>query len=283
MQYDREEYTRDMKTPLAHSVVVVTGGASGIGKEIVNQLVRKNARVIIVGRTRKTGHSFQKELKKQGFNVDFEHVDMTHQKDVEKMIDRIVKKYGMIDYFYNNAGIFMGGEIRDTKIEHWHEVAHNNIDATMNGTHYAYQQMIKQGFGHIVNVASAAGLFPVPAMGIYGSTKFMIVGLTHTLRNEAKAFGVNVSVVCPTIVNTPLYDTAIYNKVDAGKALKTRGTLQTAEVAAKKIIRGVRRNRAVIHTSFVTHATWLLYRIVPGIYNLAARRILKVYRKKLRA
>ena len=272
-----------MKLPFAHSVVVVTGGASGIGKEIVNQMVDKGARVIVVGRTRKTGVKFVKELKKRGYDVDFEHVDMTKQKDVRLMINRIVKKYGMIDYFYNNAGIFMGGEIRDTKIENWHEVANNNIFSTMNGSHYAYQQMIKQGFGHIVNVASAAGLFPVPAMGIYGSTKFAIVGLSNALRNEAKAFGVQVSVVCPTVVNTPLYDTALYNKVDTDTALKNRSSLQTPEVAAKKIIRGVRRNKAVIHTSLTTSATWVLYRIAPGIYNVAARRILKVYRKKLRA
>jgi len=271
-----------MKLPFAHSVVVVTGGASGIGKEIVNQMVDKGARVVIVGRTRKTGHAFVKELKKRGHDVDFEHVDMTKEKDVKSMIDRIVKKYGMIDYFYNNAGIFMGGEIRDTKIENWHEVTQNNIFSTMNGSHYAYQQMIKQGFGHIINVASAAGLFPVPAMGIYGSTKFAIVGLTYALRNEAKAFGVNVSVVCPTIVNTPLYDTAIYNHVDADKALKSRGTLQTPEVAAKKIMRGVKRNRAVIHTSIATHVTWILYRVTPGLYNFGARRILKAYRAKLR-
>lgn len=271
-----------MKLPFENSVVVVTGGASGIGKEIVNQMVSEGARVVIVGRTRKTGVRFVKELKKRGYSVDFEQVDMTHQKDVQQLVERIVKKYGMIDYFYNNAGIFMGGEIRDTAIENWHEVANNNILATMNGTHYAYQQMLRQGFGHIVNVASAAGLFPVPVMGIYGSTKFAIVGFTNALRNEAKEFGINVSVVCPTIVNTPLYDTAIYNKVDAKKALKTRDSLQTPEVAAKKIIRGVRRNKAVIHTSCMTHATWVLYRIAPWAYNLGVRRILKVYRAKLR-
>lgn len=272
-----------MHTSYSDKVVVVTGGASGIGKEIVSQLADKGSRVVIVGRTRKTGVQFVKELKKRGHAVDFELVDMTHEKDVKHMFKRIVATYGKIDYFYNNAGIFMGGEIRDTKLSNWHEVASNNINATMNGSHYAYQQMLRQGSGHIVNVASAAGLFPVPAMGIYGSTKFMIVGLTNALRNEAKEFGVRVSVVCPTVVNTPLYDTAIYNKLDERKALKSRGALQTPEVAAKKIIRGVHRNKAVIHTSISTQATWVLYRIAPSIYNFGARRILKLYRKKLRA
>lgn len=264
------------------SVVVVTGGASGIGKEIVNQLVPTDAQLVIVGRTKKTGRHFIKDLHARGFEAAFEHVDMTNKKDVEAMFKRLVTKYGRIDYFFNNAGIFMGGEMRDTKIENWHEVMHNNISATINGTHYAYQQMLEQGFGHIVNVASAAGLIPVPIMGIYGATKYAIVGLTNALRNEAKTLGINVSVVCPTIVNTPLYDTAIYNKVDVTKALKPRGTLQTPEKAAKKIIRGVKKNKAVITTASSNHLVWIIYRIAPWAYNIGARRIIKLYRAKLR-
>jgi len=272
-----------MNTFFKDTVVVVTGGASGIGKEIVNQIVPSGAKVIVVGRTAKTGKEFIKDLKHRGYNVDFEQVDMMDEKKVERMINTIVKKYGRIDYMFNNAGIFMGGEIRDTKIENWHKVMNNNIFATINGTHYAYQQMLKQGNGHIVNVASAAGLIPVPSMGIYGATKFAIVGLTHALRNEAKSLGVKASVVCPTVINTPLYDTAIYNKVEKAKALKTRGALQTPEVAAKRILRGVRQNKATIHTALSSHATWVLYRIAPRLYDSGARRVVNIYREKLRA
>jgi len=142
--------------------------------------------------------------------------------------------------------------------------------------------MIKQGYGHIVNVASAAGLIPVPAMGIYGATKYAIVGLTHELRNEAKALGIKVSAVCPTIINTPLYDTAIYNKLDSAKALKGRKTLQSPEKAAAKIIRGIKRNKATINTSVMNHFIWIVYRVAPWAYNIGARRALKVYRAKLR-
>jgi len=271
-----------MKKFTSDSVVVVTGGASGIGKEIVNQIVPLGAKVIIVGRTRKTGHDFLKDLKHRGYHADFEHVDMLDTKKVEHMFTSIVKKYGKIDYMFNNAGIFMAGEIRDTKLDDWYKVMNNNIFSTVNGTHYAYQQMLKQGNGHIVNIASAAGLFPVPIMGIYGATKFAIVGLTNELRNEAKTLGIQVNAVCPSIINTPLYDTATYNDLNKTKALKTRGALQTPEQAAKKILRGVRRNKATIHTSVATHGIWILYRIAPWAYNIGARRVIALYRKKLR-
>lgn len=271
-----------MKKFFSGSVVVVTGGASGIGKEIVKQLVPTGAVLIVVGRNRKTGKQFLKEMKNNGRAIDFEHVDMVNKKDVQAMFKRIIKKYGRIDYFFNNAGAFLGGEMRDSKIEDWHSITENNILSTMNGTHFAYQHMIEQETGHIVNVASAAGLFPVPAMGIYGASKYAIVGLTHELRNEAKALNVKVSVVCPTVINTPLYNSAIYARVDAAKALASRRRLQTPEVAAKRIIRGVKRNKATIHTSIATQLGWMLYRIAPGLYNIGARRVLKVYRAKLR-
>jgi len=271
-----------MKKFFSHSVVVVTGGASGIGKEIVKQIVPTGAQVIVVGRTKKTGHAFVKELHKAGYEVEFERVDMTDKKKVETMFKKIIATYGRIDFMINNAGIFMGGEMRDTKLKNWYEVMDNNIYATINGTHFAYQYMIKQGYGHIVNVASTAGLIPVPAMGIYGATKYAIVGLTHALRNEAKGLGVKVSVVCPSIINTPLYDTAIYNKLDKTKALKTRRSQQTPEKAAKKIIRGMMKNQATIHTSIATHGIWLLYRIAPWAYNIGARRATAIYRAKLR-
>ena len=271
-----------MKNIFSGSVVVVTGGASGIGKEIVKQLAPSGAQLVIVGRTKKSGHEFIKELKKDGYEADFEHVDMTDTKKVEKMFKKIIATYGRIDYMINNAGIFMGGEIRDTELDNWYKVMNNNIFATINGTHFAYQYMIKQGYGHIVNVASAAGLIPVPAMGIYGATKYAIVGLTHELRNEAKALGIKVSAVCPTIINTPLYDTAIYNKLDSNKALKGRKTLQSPEKAAAKIIRGIKRNKVTINTSVMNHFIWIVYRVAPWAYNIGARRALKVYRAKLR-
>jgi len=271
-----------MKKFFSHSVVVVTGGASGIGKEIVTQLAPSGAHIIVVGRTKRTGQAFVKELKKDGYDIDFECVDMTDIKKVEAMFEGIIATYGRIDYMFNNAGMFMGGEIRDTKLTNWYKVMNNNIFATVNGTHFAYQYMIKQGYGHIVNVASAAGLIPVPAMGIYGATKYAIVGLTHELRNEAKAFGVKASAVCPSIINTPLYDTALYNNVDTTKALKSRGSQQTPKKAATKIIRGVMKNQATIHTAFGAHAIWILYRVAPWAYNIGARRVLKLYREKLR-
>ena len=260
--------------------VIVTGGASGIGRELVLQLSTLGARVTIVDKDAEKGAELADALKSLG--VVFIQADMANTTEADKAIVRIVKNYSTIDYLFNNAGIFMGGEIRDTPLTNWQTVVNNNIWAVYNGTHYGYQQMLKQGSGYIINVASAAGIFPVPAMGIYGSSKFAIVGLTHALRTEAKDFGISVSVVCPTIVDTPLYDTAIYNKLHSKKALSSRQKAQSADVAARRILEGVIKNRQTIHTAFSTHVGALVYRLSPALYNVGARRALRSYRQNLR-
>ena len=264
------------------SIVMITGGASGIGESVVKQLSLLGAKIIIVDRDSKAGNKLVEYLKPKNEYVEYKNVDMTSVSEVEKLFDDIVKKYSKVDFVFNSAGIFMAGEIRDTPIENWQKVIENNIWAVYNGSHFAYQTMLKQGNGHIINFASSAGLFPVPVMGIYGSSKFAIVGMSHALRNEAKSLGIKVSVVCPTIVNTPLYDTAIYNNFNKAKALKARSKFQTPDVAAKKLLKGVSKNKATIHTAVSTKMAWTVYKIIPSLYNYFAQRAVIKYRHTLR-
>ena len=264
------------------SIVMITGGASGIGESVVKQLSLLGAKIIIVDRDSKAGNKLVEYLKPKNEYVEYKNVDMTSVSEVEKLFDDIVKKYSKVDFVFNSAGIFMAGEIRDTPIENWQKVIENNIWAVYNGSHFAYQTMLKQGNGHIINFSSSAGLFPVPVMGIYGSSKFAIVGMSHALRNEAKSLGIKVSVICPTIVNTPLYDTAIYNNFNKAKALKARSKFQTPDVAAKKLLKGVSKNKATIHTAVSTKMAWIVYKIIPSLYNYFAQRAVIKYRHTLR-
>lgn len=260
-----------MKNVFSGKHIIVTGGASGIGASLVEKFVKFGATVVVIGRSEQYDGPAR-----------YERADMSKLEDARKVFDRITKDLGTIDYVINSAGIFMGGEIRDTPFDEWHKVIDNNIYAVAHGAQLAYLQMITQKGGHIVNIASTAGLIPVPAMGIYGSTKYALVGMSHAMRNEAAELGVKVSVACPTVVNTPLYDTATYNNLEVQPLLRRRGTLQTPDVAADRIIRGIVRNQATIHTSLMTRVIWVAYRLSPALYDLAARRIMRRYRGDFR-
>jgi NADP-dependent 3-hydroxy acid dehydrogenase YdfG len=81
---------------------------------------------------------------------------------VQKLIDETVSECGRLDYMFNNAGIAIMGEVRHMNLEHWHRLIGVNLWGVINGTTAAYQVMVRQGFGHIVNTASGAGLVPFP-------------------------------------------------------------------------------------------------------------------------
>ena len=271
-----------MRKTFHDKIVVIAGGASGMGEQVALQLYKNAQKVIILDRNKEAGERTKAE---SAGVIQFEYIEMTHAGEVLHTLRQINKEYGSIDYFFNFAGSFLGGEIRDTPIEHWHKIMETNLQPIINGTVAAYELMRKNGHGHIINVASAAGLFPVPAMGIYGGSKHAVVGLTAGLRLEAKSLNIDVSLICPTIVETPLYDTALYDGLDKPKALellKHQIKVQQPDMAAKRIITGVRKNKFIIHTSFSTRIAWLLYRISPSLYIWSSRRFLRVYRNTLR-
>lgn len=271
-----------MKNYFEGSVIVITGGASGIGREMARQLAMYSATVIMVDRDMDKGELLVSKLRSEGYSAEFMVGEMTDLGTVKTILDEVLRRHAKIDYMINAAGIFMGGEMRDTSIADIRKVTENNIMAIMNGSQSAYDIMRRQKHGHIINLGSVAGLAPIPAMGIYGATKYAINGYTLALRNEAHDQGIKVSLVCPTIVDTPLYDTAIYNNVKKDKALARRKSFQRPEVAARRIVRGIVRNRATIHTSLRARLVVVLYRIAPGLYDIMARRITAQYRRELR-
>ena len=141
-------------------------------------------------------------------------VDVRDASQVQALVEGAHRELGRIDYLFNNAGVNVCAELRDTTLEDWNLLIDVNLRGVVHGVHAAYPIMREQGFGHIINMASAAGLIPAAAEGAYGATKHAVVGLSSTLRIEAASFGVKVSVVCPGLVDTPILDSTKYVKLD---------------------------------------------------------------------
>lgn len=266
-------------------VAIVTGGTSGIGKELVRQLVSKGAIVYFCARNDTRGEDFMVELRSAGYNATFIPCDVSDPQSVEAFVGAIIAQEAHIDYLFHAAGIILGGEIRDHTLEDINKVLYTNVLGTSYVVQYVYRKMAGQGSGHIVNLASAAGLFPVPLLGVYGATKFFVYGLSEAMRIEGKGLGVQVSVVAPGIVDTPIYDTGMYSHTDKTRAkeiVKNKASAISAEVAADKILQGTLRNKPVIFTQRYAQASWILYRYTPWLYRLFAARTMGPYRRKLR-
>ncbi|MBB4826279.1 short-subunit dehydrogenase [Sporosarcina luteola] len=262
-------------------VAIVTGGASGIGKALCAELVAHNVFVIITDIKVQDGKTLQAHLNEKALNARFIHLDVTDCKKVERLIQKVYEEFGRLDYLFNNAGIAMYGELYDMSIKNWKDIIDINLWGVIYGTQIGYQIMKKQGFGHIVNTASAAGLGPSPVSSAYSATKHAVVGLTTSLHYEAEGFGVKVSTLCPTFVDTPIFEEAIAIKIN--KSLMTqqlkKQKMMSPQRIAKITLKGVHKNTPVICPMPMRKTIDVLCTIFPSLHHALMRLVCKVSRE----
>ncbi|HUO28913.1 MAG TPA: SDR family oxidoreductase [Bryobacteraceae bacterium] len=258
-------------------VAIVTGGASGIGRALCEELARRGAIVICADINWDGARSVAAAI---GGRTAAAALDVTHQEEVALLVEDTARTYGHLDYMFNNAGIGVGGEVRDLSLEHWRAAIDINLWGVIYGTTAAYRVMLRQGSGHIVNIASAAGLVGEPGLIPYSVTKSAVISLSTALRAEGHAFGVRASVACPGFVDTAIYEHAVGVQIDKTEFLKNLPVrLVSAPDAARAILRGVERNQSIIVFPFYARLAWWLVRIHPGALAGLHRRTLA----KLRA
>jgi NAD(P)-dependent dehydrogenase (short-subunit alcohol dehydrogenase family) len=258
-------------------VAIVTGGASGIGRALSEQLSHRGAVVAVADIDIDGAQQVASDITSSGARAKAMHLDVSRADDVKKLIDDTAAESGRLDYIFNNAGIGIVGEVRDLTIEHWLQIINVNLLGVIYGTTAAYSIMVRQGFGHIVNTSSIAGLTAEPLAAPYAASKSAIVGLSLTLRVEAAELGVKVSTVCPGIVQTRIFDAPVLKakKEDLPKPLFK---MMDATKAARCILKGVEHNKALIVFPLHAKLIWWPYRISPSILEPLGRRIVRDFR-----
>ncbi|HEY4594651.1 MAG TPA: SDR family NAD(P)-dependent oxidoreductase, partial [Thermoanaerobaculia bacterium] len=199
----------------------------------------------------------------------------------ERLLDDTIAAHGRLDYLFNNAGIAAAGEAQNLPLDLWRRVIDINLWGVIHGAMAGYSRMIRQGSGHIVNVASLAGIGGM-ALGIpYATSKFGVVGLSLTLRSEGKDLGVKVSAVCPAYIQTGIFDHGTY----VGTSQKGIESLipfkyVDVDVAARKVLRGVERNKAMIVFPFYARLLWWLTRLNPENAVSVNRKTAQAFRRR---
>ncbi len=196
------------------AATIVTGGASGIGRALGEALARRGASVVLADLQVDLAEEVAARIQECGGRAIAEALDVTDFAATSRLVQDSFQREGRLDYIFNNAGIGIAGEARYYELEDWYRVLDVNLRGVVHGVQAAYPIMLRQGFGHIVNTASIAGLWPSPLVVGYCATKHAVVGLSTSLRIEAAAAGVRVSVLCPGPVRTSaLTCEAKYGKV----------------------------------------------------------------------
>jgi NAD(P)-dependent dehydrogenase (short-subunit alcohol dehydrogenase family) len=262
--------TNSLRT-FADAVAIVTGGASGIGRALGEALARRKADVVLADRQVELAEEVAAKIRGSGGKASAVALDVRDFGAFDRLVQETVSSRGRLDYIFNNAGIGIGGEARDYTIDDWNEVFGVNIHGVANGVQAAYPVMVRQGFGHIVNTASMAGLMPTPMIVSYGAAKHAVVGLSTSLRVEAASAGVRVSVLCPGVIRTPILDGGKYGRMPASltseaqrRAMERLRPLEPS-VLAERTLRAVARNKAIIVVPGWWKAIWWINRLSPSL------------------
>jgi NAD(P)-dependent dehydrogenase (short-subunit alcohol dehydrogenase family) len=179
-------------------VALVTGGTSGIGRAAAVAFARKGATVVVCGRREAEGQQTMQLVREAGGDGFFKQTDVSDDAAVQQLIEATVERYGRLDYAFNNAGT--GGPpsaIADVARADWDRVIGVNLTGTWLCMKYEIPQMLRQGGGAVVNMASVAGIWGTPGLTSYVAAKHGIVGLTKSAAIEYAAHGVRINVVGP--------------------------------------------------------------------------------------
>ncbi len=189
-------------------VVVITGGASGIGKQCAIEFAGEGAQVALADINEVAGVDTCELLKHEGCEADFYQLDVSDYAHVKGVFRRIVDDYGKIDIAVNNAGI--GGKSPARTAEHTMEDWEQVIAVNQNGVFYCMKEELKvmelRKQGAIVNISSIAGIRGLPRQLAYTASKHAVVGMTRTAALEYARMGIRVNVVCPVFTNSPLLE-----------------------------------------------------------------------------
>lgn len=199
-----------MTERLDGSVALVTGASSGIGEATARQLAAQGSAVALVARRKERLETLAAEIIQAGGKALVIPADITRQTDVVDAIEKTVHHFGRLDTLVNNAGVMLLGNIFNAPIDEWERMIDINLKGLLYTTHAALPHLLQAAensprrVADIVNISSVAGRRARIGAGVYNATKFGVVAITESLRQEVTGRHVRVSVVEPGVVRTEL-------------------------------------------------------------------------------
>ncbi|MGK0362040.1 MAG: NAD(P)-dependent dehydrogenase (short-subunit alcohol dehydrogenase family) [Bradymonadia bacterium] len=256
-------------------LAVVTGAGSGIGRATAQALAERGARLAIsdidADRVTETTRLLGEAC------VDARPLDVGDRSAYAAYAEALIAAHGTPGVLVNNAGVGLAGSALDLPLEDWDWLLRVNLGGVIHGCHFLGAPMTTRGKGHIVNIASMLGFFPIADAVPYCTSKFAVLGLSESLRLELAPQGIGVSAICPGMIRTDIANASRTGQIDAAlhastvRAFERRGA--DPQTVARAVCRAIERDIAVQPVTSAAWAVWFLRRLAPRSTPAVARLI----------
>ncbi len=256
---------------------MVTGGGSGLGFALASALCGKGVLVVIADIDTRSAKSAERTLRLSGGEAFARRLDVTRPADSEKLVAWVIRQFGRLDYFFNNAGVSLRGETRDLARADWDRLLSVNFIGAIHAGNAAFKAMAEHGGGAIINIASASAFMPLPGAAPYSTSKFGILGYSENLRIEGADLGIRVTAVCPGFIRSNIRNNPAVN-VPQKESFAAAFREMPAEEAARRILAGIERNPSILIFPYYVRLLRWLHFFFPAISSRIALRMMRKFR-----
>jgi NAD(P)-dependent dehydrogenase (short-subunit alcohol dehydrogenase family) len=264
--------------------ILITGATSGLGEALAIRFARAGFRVAVASRNPDKVASTVERVEQAGGQGLAITLDVTREDDFEAALAAVETQWGGLDILVNNAGVLTAGKVQDIDLQVWRQSLDTDLWSVIHGCRVFLPLLVRSGGGHIINVASAAGLVSGPDMATYNVAKAGVVSLSETLKVELADQNIDVTVSCPTVFKSHLLDKeghegdVVVGVTARGLQHDMESTSVSSDSVAVSLIRAMARRRLYDTPQWDAKLTWFTARLLPETFR---NIILYLYRHRL--
>lgn len=256
-----------------NKLVLVTGAGSGIGRATALAFAKEGADAVLSDINEEGLEETARGVRELGRTVSTYKVDVANADAMAKFAEEVHRNHVAVDILVNNAGVAVSGGLTATSLDDWSWIIGINVMGVIHGCHYFVPKMIERGRGgHVVNIASLAGLVGTRLLVAYCTTKFAVVGFSEALREDLHEHHIGVTAICPSFIKTNIHTSGRHRGKMAESKMKDLGEklmnqAPTPDLVAERIMESVEKNiglMPVTREAWVSHA---LKRLSPTLFE----------------
>jgi NAD(P)-dependent dehydrogenase (short-subunit alcohol dehydrogenase family) len=252
----------------ARQKAIITGAACGLGRSLSLALAAEGWQIGIVDINVDDANTTLEEVRRKGADGEIFSCDVADLDQVEAMAEHFFTLWGSVDLMVNNAGVATVGDVGSMPMSEWRRLIDIDLFGVIHGCHAVIPKMKRQGYGYIVNTASAAGVASLPGMSAYNVCKAGVISLSETLKVELAPFHIGVSVICPTFFKSDLIHSFHSGGHPFFETTKTgfENTRVTSDIIAQRFIHSLKRGTFYIFPQTNAIQVWFTKRFAPSLY-----------------